>query len=303
MKKFISKIAKISALFLFFPATAGAAEPTEYECSFLAIADAQYSDSAPRINRNYRLSAKKIEAIFESEKSGSFDFVVNLGDTIDGGFENYARILPLFEKFPYPLYNLLGNHDFACTKEEQTKAVNLLFKDGKTHYSFDVRNWKFMALDPMRLSEASKIKPPECAREYGELIAKMTAEEAVNAKPWNGGIDAAQLQWLRKQLSQAQSENKNVVVFCHMPVYPLTSESLYNWRELSETLAKFPCVKAYISGHRHKGGYACENGIHYITVCGLVEGTAISYARIFLSKNSIRVEGFGNTKSLDLKLR
>lgn len=57
-----------------------------------------------------------------------------------------------------------------------------------------------------------------------------------------------------------------------MPIFPLNSESLYNWREVSGLMSKYDCVKAYIAGHYHKGGYACADGIHYITVCGLVEG-------------------------------
>lgn len=280
------------------------AKNADADCSFLAIADAQYSlQSEPKMNRYYKLSAQKLAEILEKEKSERFDFIVNLGDTIDGGFSNYKHILPIFESFPFPLCNLLGNHDFACSKEEQQKAVKLLFKGAKTYYSFDKGKWKFIFLDPMRLSGVSKIKSEKCELEYKKLFEKLSEEKAVNAKPWNGGIDSEQFQWLENQLANAQAESKNVVVFCHMPIFPLNSESLYNWREVSGLLAKYGCVKAYIAGHYHKGGYACENGIHYITVCGLVEGKKTSYARIFLSADSIRVEGAGDAKSLTLAPR
>ncbi|MFR6032067.1 MAG: metallophosphoesterase [Bacilli bacterium] len=96
------------------------------------------------MNRHYKLSIQKLDKILESEKSGQFDFVVNLGDAIDGGFSNYKHVVSRLEAFPFPLYNLLGNHDLACSENEQLEAVKLLFKGGKTYYSMDKGGWKFI---------------------------------------------------------------------------------------------------------------------------------------------------------------
>lgn len=57
-------------------------------------------------------------------------------------------------------------------------------------------------LDPMRLSGVSKIKPLECKRQYEEIFSKLSEENAVNAKPWNGGIDSEQLEWLESQIKK-----------------------------------------------------------------------------------------------------
>ncbi|MFR6032068.1 MAG: hypothetical protein ACLUKN_02155 [Bacilli bacterium] len=43
--------------------------------------------------------------------------------------------------------------------------------------------------------------------------------------------------------------------------------------------------------HYHKGGYACADGIHYITVCGLVEGKKYVCARVPLRRFNPRVSG------------
>lgn len=304
MRKYNFKLKATFMAAIFSACLNCAAKNSAADCSFIAIADAQYSSNAEtKMNRHYKLSIQKLDKILESEKSGQFDFVVNLGDAIDGGFSNYKHVVSRLEAFPFPLYNLLGNHDLACSENEQLEAVKLLFKGGKTYYSMDKGGWKFIFLDPMRLSGVSKIKPLECKRQYEEIFSKLSEENAVNAKPWNGGIDSEQLEWLESQIKKAQLEKKKAIVFCHMPIFPLNSESLYNWREVSGLMSKYDCVKAYIAGHYHKGGYACADDIHYITVCGLVEGEKVSYARVYLYGDSIRVSGVGDVKSLDLSIR
>ena len=274
-----------------------------YDCKFLLIADAQYATFKPKMNREYRLSLEKIDEIALSQKNENINWTVDLGDIIDGGFRHFAEILPRYKNLPQPVYHVLGNHDFACKKEEQEKVLDLLFKDKKSYYSFEKGKWKFIVLDAMRLSKIEKIYPKEYKEEFKKLYAKLTEENAPNAKSWNGGIDAEQRKWLISELEDAKKSSKQVIVFCHIPIFPVNGEALYNGAELANVFKKYKCVKAYIAGHYHGGGYAEVDGIHYITICGLVEGKKISYATVTLSKKSLVIKGFGRQKSMELKLR
>ncbi len=52
---------------------------------------------------------------------------------------------------------------------------------------------------------------------------------------------------------------------------PAAAHNLWNDTELIGVLESHTCVVAYINGHNHAGGYGLKNGIHYLTVPGMVE--------------------------------
>ena len=299
MKKFFAAI-----LLFFAVAIAQCAEPNEqWFCKILAIADIQYADIPQSIGRDYRGSLKKLVEVRKNENGRKYDFMLCLGDFIDREFKSFAPVIGSLNEFRLPLKNVLGNHDLNCNKEEQNKVLKLLFEDGKSAYHFDVGKWRFVALDPMRLSAVSKLKTPEQETEFSEMYSALLKEKAPNAKPWNGGIDAAQIEWLKKILNDADSKGLNVAILCHMQIWPVSGESLYNAKEIADIFSAHKCVKICISGHKHSGDYASKDGVHYFTLAGMVEGDSISYARISLSKDSAAIEGFGKAISMEMKLR
>ena len=93
-------------------------------------------------------------------------------------------------------------------------------------------------------------------------------EEALAAQPYNGGLGAAQMAWLKGALSAAQAAGEAVFVFGHCPAHPFTCkpDGLQWWAsELRATLEGCAAVQAYISGHDHDGGYFCSPaGVHYL---------------------------------------
>ena len=63
------------------------------------------------------------------------------------------------------------------------------------------------------------------------------------------------------------------------------------------------CVVAYFAGHDHAGGYAFQDGIHHITVKGMVEAPIHNaYAVIEVSDAAINEIGYGKEPSRQLKL-
>jgi predicted phosphodiesterase len=125
----------------------------------------------------------------------------------------------------------------------------------------------------------------------------------VRSPKYNGAIGGDQLSWLKTALEEAMVKKENAVLYCHFPVYPKNIHNLWNAEEIVELIEAYPCVKAYINGHNHKGNYAEKNGIHYLTLKGMVDTDQTSYAVINVDKEHMEVIGYGREESRVLKIR
>jgi putative lipase involved disintegration of autophagic bodies len=67
-------------------------------------------------------------------------------------------------------------------------------------------------------------------------------------------------------------------------------------------LKQYPAVKAWINGHDHAGGYAFYQGIHHLTLPGMVESAPGNncYAIIQVYPDRLVIEGKGTTASRNL---
>jgi len=96
---------------------------------------------------------------------------------------------------------------------------------------------------------------------------------------------------------------QRVIVFSHMPLRPLdAAENLWNNEEIIEILENSSNVVAFINGHNHAGDYVFKNGIHYITIFGMVDTMINSYGILEIYKNSLELKGYGNQKTLHLTI-
>ena len=86
---------------------------------------------------------------------------------------------------------------------------------------------------------------------------------------FNGGVGAAQLQWLKDTLEESRVQNRKVIVMSHNPIHPDSSNPvclLWNYDDVLKILRQYPdVVVACFAGHAHKGGYCRdeESGIHF----------------------------------------
>ena len=65
--------------------------------------------------------------------------------------------------------------------------------------------------------------------------------------------------------------------------------------EGTDLLALFdrhPCVKAYINGHNHAGNYAERNGVHYLTLKGMVDTDKAAFAKVRVFAKRVVVKGY-----------
>lgn len=93
-------------------------------------------------------------------------------------------------------------------------------------------------------------------------------------------------------------------MFSHYPVWPENEHNLWNDAAVVSLLENAGCVAAYINGHNHAGNYAERNGIHYVTLHGMVDTpdtTAYAVARVYPDR--LEIQGVGREESRSLLLK
>lgn len=259
--------------------------------SFCAAADCQYCDKPTRGKREYREGAKRLKTCVDwCNQTDGLSYMVHLGDFIDADFDSFATLNPITRELKIPLYHVLGNHDFEVADEKKAKVPETLGLEAR-YYFFCYEGWRFIALDGNDISYHGWAKDTP---EHTEAISIIKANGWDKKPKWNGAIGDTQLAWLSKQLTAAGIAGEKVILYCHFPVWPEdNAHDLWNAEEVISLIEPHECVKAYINGHNHKGNYAIKNGIHYLTLKGMVENKESTYTQIRLEKDRITVTGHG----------
>ncbi|MDD7985397.1 metallophosphoesterase [Lentisphaera marina] len=265
--------------------------------NFGAIADCQYCNQKSKGVRKYTLSKQKLTECVDHLNTMDLDFVVHLGDFIDKDFKSFDEVLPIYNKLQSPHHQVLGNHDFDVADELKKDVPSKMGMPAK-YYDFKKHNWRFIILDGNDLSFHAY---PKESAQYKEAEVYYKTNKIKSPK-WNGAIGPVQISWIESLLKEAQSHDEKVILFCHFPVYPQDPHNLWNSAEIITLLEKYSCVKAYINGHNHKGNYALKNGVHYLTLKGMVDTEENSYATLLLNNQSISVQGYGREKNRSLSI-
>jgi hypothetical protein len=233
-------------------------------------------------------------------------FTIQLGDLIDGGFNSYDRVLPLYSALTMPRYHVLGNHDFAVEPSEKGQVLHRLGLDmlgsRSGYYDFSHGGWRFVVLngDDVSVMAYPPGSAPRLAAE--RYLADLKTKGTRTAQEWNGGIGRAQRAWLTRTLARATAVHEHVIVLCHFPIMPATMSGLWNDWEVLAILRAHPSVVAYLAGHAHEGGYVKDGRIHFLTFQGMVEGDQPAFALVKVSPEALHVTGFGRESSRVLPL-
>jgi len=261
------------------------------------VADPQYADKSTAGNRYYRESLWKLDQAIDTFRHNHVDFVQNLGDIIDAEWGSYDSIIPVYQHLSPDVenYHLLGNHDFAIDSSHLENLLEMLSMPDY-YYSYVKKSWRFLVLDATDYSYYANLSHKHDTALINAYYNNIQGHP--NHKPWNGAIGKEQQDWLKKELENAELSGQKVIIFSHMPVRPLnTSENLWNDYEIIDIIENSSCVKAFINGHRHSGNYVFKNGIHYVTIFGMVETMINSFGILEIYKDSLVLKGYGNQKN------
>ena len=269
--------------------------------SFGLVSDAQYCDKDPAGTRHYRNSLDKLALCVEDLNQSGVDFTIHLGDFIDAHVDCIDQLLPVYAELEAPRYQTLGNHDFDVTHELKDTVSERLGMPSR-YYDFTVAGHRFLVLDGNDVSLHGRPEGSEEHQAAQEMLAELKQAGVASAQPYNGAVGYEQLAWLESTLGDARDAGEPAIVFCHFPVYPPTGANLWNDREVIEVLEASETVVAFINGHDHAGGHAVKNGIHYLTVQGMVEtADTTAYSVVRVEKDRLVIDGRGRQPDLVLE--
>ena len=268
--------------------------------SFGVIADCQYCNiKVPReAKRQYSLSKNKLTECVEKFNQIDLDFVVHLGDFIDRDFSSFEDILPVFNKLRARSYHVLGNHDFSVADELKSKVPKVLGLKEK-YYQFRRHGYRFLVLDGNDVSlhaYAATDPRKKDAMDYHKTLPSGTPT-------WNGALGDGQIEWLEKELRDAERAGENVMIFCHFPIFPENIHNLWNAKEVLRSISRFKNVVAYMNGHNHAGGYGVVDGQHFLTLKGMVDSHESAYSVVNVYEDRLEISGFGRQKNMNLPIK
>ena len=246
------------------------------------ITDLHYADKPPVGSRYYRQTPEKLAEAAERMSKSTPDFVVELGDLIDAAdsidLEKrwLKRINGDFAATCKNRYYVLGNHCVdMLTKDEFLSGV----EQEKSYYSFDRNGRHFIVLDA-------------CFRHDGEPYGRK------NFHWTDANIPDHEFDWLKQDLSQTQSP---VVVFAHQRLDVSNSHGVKNNEQVRGLLEESGKVQAVFQGHSHRNDYREINGIHYVTLVAMIEGSGAEHNGYSLLKiaadGTLELSGFREQKS------
>ena len=264
--------------------------------SFGILADVQYADAEAVGARFYRSSLSKLDVALKTFKKDSVDFVITLGDLIDGKRESYKPVLSIIKASGLKFFHITGNHDYNFEKGSPGKIPSSYYSK-KGYYSLIHNNFKFIFLNGNEISVygSSSKKMKDRAQ---QIIDSLKKTGSPNAMVWNGGISQKQIKWLDEQLKSSVAANEKVFIFCHFPVFPENVHNMQNYSDILTILKKYDNIIAWFNGHNHAGNYGNTNSVHYVTLKGMVETeNQNSFARIDVYSNKIWIVGYGREKN------
>ena len=271
-------------------------QATEPLFQFGAVADCQYCKQTSAV-RKYSQSTQKLTECVAHYNKLNLAFVVHLGDFIDRDFESFAKVVPIYNRLKAPHYHVLGNHDFSVVDEKKASVPAQLGLKNR-YYDFAHKGWRFIVLDGNDVSLYAYPKNDPRSKAATAFHRRLKA----GTPTWNGSVGDKQLAWIESKLKSATKAKERVMLFCHFPVHPANVHNLWNHSAITELLAKYPCVAAYLNGHNHAGNYGEKNGIHYLSLKGMVDTEKNSYSVMEVHADRLILKGFGRQENREMKL-
>ena len=230
-------------------ATTAATAPPRPHFAFGVIADVQWADEddgsnyANTVVRHYRGAFRALGRAVEWWRALPTppSFVAQLGDLIDGrnaatdgaSASALAAALAALDRAPCRTVNLVGNHELYNFDRVALSRAPWLAHGNHEFYSFKpAPGWRVTVLDPYQISLLGHAADDPRRAEAAALLGRENPRvdpsgsggdwfggvkgHARRFVPYNGGLGAEQLTWLRAELAAAAAARERVLVLCHV---------------------------------------------------------------------------------------
>jgi hypothetical protein len=285
--------ASLLGLLLARPRLHAAKAPPRLPFRFGLLTDLHYGNADPKGTRFYRESLAKVREAVEQMRSARVRFLAVLGDLVmdtDPGVPEERVLSSLdaiereIQRFGGATYHVLGNHDLDNLSKAQVLAhlTNTGIPADRSFYAFTAGALRFLVLDLEYLRDGRSY-------DHGNYDWRV-----YNVPP-------PELEWLRNELDATVDP---VIVFAHQRLDGEDDPTNDNRAEVRALLEGSGKVLAVFQGHEHKGAYSLLNGVHYLTLRGVVEGSGAdhnAYAVVDVHPDlSLTVTGYRDAVSMEL---
>lgn len=267
------------------------------------VADCQYCNCETKDNRFYKKSPERLhKAVYELNRH-SLEYSIHLGDFIDTNFQSFDTINPIWNNLKSDKYHVLGNHDFSVADSLKPLVFEKMNIQNR-YYSILKNKWRFIILDGNDLSLHGALTEGK-KQQTDSLFKLLSLKDLPNLETWNGGLSSEQLKWVENELMLATKNEEHVGFYCHFPTLgEKQAHNLWNYKQLLSLIEQYPCVKFYFNGHNHAGSYVQKDGVHYLTLKGMVDTKdSTSFAMVTFREDSLIVKGYGREPSRKLKIK
>lgn len=228
------------------------------------FADCQFAQTDKEgSSRQYTRSATKLEQAIAWFNAEKVDFTVSLGDLVDANIESAEELAPILAKAHQPIRHVMGNHDLL--PKERLRMEQILGLAEPYYYSLVENGVRIIVLNSTNVSQE-------------------------------------QTKWIAEEFKTAQNAGEITIIMSHHPIYyPFGIGIMANSTQIREQIESDHTVHACFSGHVHLGGYTELNGVHYLTLKGMVESPNNRHAIINIYTDRIEVVGRGEEQDKLLK--
>jgi len=252
--------------------------------------------------------AADLRTCLQGFRNSNTDFMLQLGDLIRGNSSASAGkelqdALAVLRNFQGTIRHVIGNHCLALPRPELMNSLGLR----TPYYAFSEKVFRFVVLDGMDISVHRQPETPEDSLTLARFRSQMKINPELH--DYCGAVGILQRAWLKKELEKAEKTGEKVIIVCHFPLHPATTDIkhglLWNHREIVELLAASPAVKVCLGGHYHNGGYARQSGIHFVVLPAFVnrqEHPAVSCATATLECRRLLIRSGNDDVLYDLSL-
>ena len=278
------------------------------------------------------------EAVQQWAAQPALAFGVHLGDLCDGKAQvtdlgtdgSYSLVQSALDKAQLPFHYLIGNHDLYNYGHKARAAQALRPRGGAAvpedevdrppgaaFYSFrPAPGGRVLLLDSYCFSALSGDATAADAEAF--IRARNPNTDNLNSPKGLSGLDSrfvklggalgsAQLRWMEQQLAAARAAGESVVVLSHIPLNPaqLSPECgglclAWDYEAALAVIRPYnDTVLAVLSGHDHYGGAAQDEGIHFVTLPGVIETPrgGVSFGTVRVLRDRIEIRGAGRLRS------
>ena len=194
----------------------------------------------------------RLDAIFDRAVRSKAEFVIHCGDFCHDVVAARGMIAK-YAAAPLPAYHVMGNHEFECS--DSLDEVLHAFSMPRNYYAFDVRGFRFVALD-----NNYHHGPDGKLKHYADesVWAKCHQDEVV--------LPPDQLDFLREAIATAPGP---VCVFSHASfLFPPNRGGIVNGRDVirlaAEARGNRPVM--FFNGHYHRNELTIRDGMAFFDV-------------------------------------